>query len=63
MSNAATPRKPRRPIKGSDHVTARLPNRVIRKIKPAARRLGITKNAVVSRAVEEFVERVLSPAA
>ncbi len=61
MTDTPEPRK--RKITGSDTVTVRLPNRVIRKWKRAARLAKLTRNGFVTRAVEEKADAVLSPAA
>lgn len=59
MPTLPLPRKPCR-ITGSGTITVRLHNRVLRKLKPAARKAGLTKNGLVAKAVESFADILLA---
>lgn len=59
----AAPTRRKRPITGSGLESVRLHNRVIGKLKPAARKLGLTKNGVMAKAIEQFVDAALTQTA
>jgi hypothetical protein len=62
MTDTTLAIKQSKPVTGSSLQTVRLHNRVKRNLRKAARKTGLTKNGLMAKAIEKFVDDALAPA-
>jgi predicted transcriptional regulator len=61
MTETTVASKQQKPITGSSLATVRIHNRVKRRLPRAARKLGLTKNGLMAKAIENLVDSALAP--